>query len=44
MPKGIETINAFSRVVAERMGVTGCLEGRDLEWRDDVAGEAVSEG
>jgi 2-aminobenzoylacetyl-CoA thioesterase len=44
MPKGIETINAFSRVVAERMGVTGCLEGRDLAWRDDVAGEAVSEG
>jgi glyoxylase-like metal-dependent hydrolase (beta-lactamase superfamily II) len=44
MPKGIDTINAFSRLVAERMGVTGCLEGRDLEWRDDVAGEAVSEG
>ena len=44
MPKGIDTINAFSRLVAERMGVTWCLEGRDLEWRDDVAGEAVSEG
>jgi glyoxylase-like metal-dependent hydrolase (beta-lactamase superfamily II) len=44
MPKGVDTINAFSRLVAERMGVTGCLEGRDLEWRDDVAGEAVSEG
>ncbi|MCX5820944.1 MAG: MBL fold metallo-hydrolase [Deltaproteobacteria bacterium] len=44
MPKGIDTINAFSRLVAERMGVTGCLEGRDLEWRDDVAGEAVFEG
>jgi glyoxylase-like metal-dependent hydrolase (beta-lactamase superfamily II) len=44
MPKGIDTINAFSRLVAERMGVTECLEGRDLEWRDDVVGEAVSEG
>jgi glyoxylase-like metal-dependent hydrolase (beta-lactamase superfamily II) len=44
MPKGIDTINAFSRLVAERMGVTGCLEGQDLEWRDDVAGETVSEG
>jgi 2-aminobenzoylacetyl-CoA thioesterase len=44
MPKGIDTINAFGRLVAERMGVTGCLEGRDLEWRDDIAGEMVSEG
>ena len=44
MPKGIETINAFSRLVAERMGVAGCLTGRDLEWRHDVEGEAVSEG
>lgn len=44
MAKGIETINAFSRLVAERMGVSGCLEGRDLEWRDDVAGEVVAEG
>jgi glyoxylase-like metal-dependent hydrolase (beta-lactamase superfamily II) len=44
MPKGIDTINAFSRLVADRMGVAGCLEGRDLEWRDDIAGEAVSEG
>jgi glyoxylase-like metal-dependent hydrolase (beta-lactamase superfamily II) len=44
MPKGIDTINAFSRLVADKMGVAGCLEGRDLEWRDDVTGEAVSEG
>ena len=27
MPKGIETINASGRLVAERMGVTGWLEG-----------------
>jgi len=44
MAKGIDTINAFNRLVAEKMGVTGCLEGRDLEWRDDVAGEAIFEG
>ncbi len=44
MPKGIETINAFGRLVAERRGVTEWLEGYDLEWRDDVVGEAVSEG
>lgn len=44
MTKGIDTINAFSRLVAEKMGVAGCLEGLDLEWRDDVTGEAVSEG
>jgi glyoxylase-like metal-dependent hydrolase (beta-lactamase superfamily II) len=44
MPKGIDTINAFSLLVADRMGVTGRLEGRDLAWRDDVAGETVSEG
>jgi 2-aminobenzoylacetyl-CoA thioesterase len=44
MPKGIETINAFSRLVAERMGVLGCLSGRDLEWRSDVTGQVISEG
>jgi glyoxylase-like metal-dependent hydrolase (beta-lactamase superfamily II) len=44
MPKGIETINAFSRLVAERMGVAGCLSGRDLDWSSDVAGMVVSEG
>jgi glyoxylase-like metal-dependent hydrolase (beta-lactamase superfamily II) len=44
MPKGIETINASGRLVAERMGVTGSLEGFDLEWRADAAGRVVSEG
>ncbi len=44
MPKAIKTINAFSRLVAERMGFTGCLEGADLDWRSDIAGAAVSEG
>jgi glyoxylase-like metal-dependent hydrolase (beta-lactamase superfamily II) len=44
MPKGIETINAFSHLVAERMGFTGWLEGHDLDWRDDIAGVVVAEG
>lgn len=44
MPKGIETINRFSRLVTERMGLTGGLEGYDLEWRDDVSGGAIGEG
>ncbi|MHB8908741.1 MAG: MBL fold metallo-hydrolase [Syntrophales bacterium] len=44
MPKGIETINRFSRLVTERMGLTGGLDEYDLEWRDDVSGRAVGEG
>jgi len=43
-PKGIETINASGRLVAQRMGASGCLEGFDLEWRSDGAGVVVSEG
>jgi len=44
VPKAIETINAFSSLVAAGRGMTEWLEGEDLEWRDDVAGVAVSEG
>lgn len=44
MPKGIETINASSRLVAERMGVTGLLEGLDLDWRLESPGRVVAEG
>ena len=44
MPKGIETINTFSRLSASRRGVTEWLEGLDIEWRDDIVGQAVSEG
>jgi glyoxylase-like metal-dependent hydrolase (beta-lactamase superfamily II) len=44
MPKAIDTINEFSRSVAERMGMgEACLE-YDLDWRMDIAGTAVSEG
>lgn len=44
MPKAIETINASGRLIAERMGLVGGLEGYDLEWRDDVVGRAVWDG
>jgi glyoxylase-like metal-dependent hydrolase (beta-lactamase superfamily II) len=44
MPKAIETINSFSRLIAERMGLTGWLEGMELEWRDNLLGRTVSEG
>lgn len=43
-PKAIETINASSRLVAQRVGVSGWLEGFDLEWRSEGAGMVVSEG
>lgn len=44
MPRGIETINRFSRLIAERMGLNGWLEGCDLEWCDNISGMAISEG
>ena len=44
MPKAIDTINAFSRSVTERMGLVETCSGYDLEWRDDVSGKTVSEG
>jgi glyoxylase-like metal-dependent hydrolase (beta-lactamase superfamily II) len=44
MPKAIDTINAFSRLVADRMGISASLEGHDLEWRLEPAGYAVKEG
>ncbi len=44
MPKAIETINAFSRLVADRVGVSASLEGRDLDWRLEPAGHAVKDG
>jgi glyoxylase-like metal-dependent hydrolase (beta-lactamase superfamily II) len=44
MPKAIETINAFSRSVAKRMGREGVHATYDLAWRTDSAGATVSEG
>lgn len=44
MPKAIETINAFSRSVTDRMGMGEVYAEYDLDWRMDIAGVAVSEG
>jgi glyoxylase-like metal-dependent hydrolase (beta-lactamase superfamily II) len=44
MPKAINTINDFSRGVAESMGVKEICAEFDLEWRDDTEGETISEG
>jgi glyoxylase-like metal-dependent hydrolase (beta-lactamase superfamily II) len=44
MPKAINTINAFSDMVTERMGREEDCSGLDLEWREDVDGASVSEG
>lgn len=44
MPKAVETINRFSRMVAARMGVEEGLSSYDLDWRDDISGRTVSDG
>ena len=44
MPTAIETINAFSRSVMERIGMVEVCSAYDLDWRNDVVGIAVSEG
>ena len=44
MPKAIRTINQFSRSVAGRMGREGVYDSYDLDWRDDIKGNALSQG
>jgi glyoxylase-like metal-dependent hydrolase (beta-lactamase superfamily II) len=44
MPKAIETVNLFSQIVANQMGLGDGLDAFDSEWRDDVSGTTVSEG
>lgn len=44
MPKAIETMNSFGRLVAEQMGAQGNLDRYDILWRDDVKGTTVAEG
>src|SRR4030042_2701591 len=44
MPKAIESINAFGRSVAKRMGREGVHATYDLAWRNDITGTIVSEG
>jgi 2-aminobenzoylacetyl-CoA thioesterase len=43
-PRSIPTINEFSRLVAERMGMDGCYAAYDLDWPMGLAGEKVSDG
>lgn len=44
MPKAIETMNSFGRLVAEQMGAQGALDKYDLLWRDDIKGTTVADG
>jgi glyoxylase-like metal-dependent hydrolase (beta-lactamase superfamily II) len=42
--KVINTINEFSRNVAEHMGMERVYDTYDLDWRVDIIGKSVSEG
>ena len=42
--KVINTINRFSRHVAEHMGMESVYETYDLDWQVDIIGKSVSEG
>jgi len=44
MPKAIRTINQFSRSVAGRMGRESVYDSYELDWRDDIKGNALSQG
>ncbi|MFA5182707.1 MAG: MBL fold metallo-hydrolase [Syntrophales bacterium] len=44
MPKAIETMNAFSRMVAAQEGFQDVLVKYDTEWRNDIAGKTVADG
>lgn len=44
MPKAVTTINDFGRDVAARMDLKEVYSQYDLEWRDDIKGDTVTEG
>lgn len=44
MVKARRIINEFSRAVSLRMGKEGVCDRYDVDWRDDVTGNALSEG
>jgi 2-aminobenzoylacetyl-CoA thioesterase len=44
MPKAIETMNAFSRMVAAKEGLQEVLAKYDTEWRNDILGKTVVDG
>jgi 2-aminobenzoylacetyl-CoA thioesterase len=44
MPKAVDTINAFGRMVTEKMGFSEIVSPYDVYWRNDVSGMTVHEG
>ncbi|MEI7638510.1 MAG: MBL fold metallo-hydrolase [Syntrophus sp. (in: bacteria)] len=44
MPKAIETMNAFSLMVAVSQGFQDVLARYDTEWRNDIVGKTVADG
>ncbi len=44
MQNAIDTINEFSRNVTENTGMAEACSAYDLDWRNDVSGQTVSEG
>ena len=44
MPKAVQTINEFSRSLAQRKGKGDVFETLDLDWKGTITGTAVSEG
>ena len=44
MDRAIATINEFSRLTAERMGLESRLQDYDLDWDQDITGTPIREG
>jgi glyoxylase-like metal-dependent hydrolase (beta-lactamase superfamily II) len=44
MPKAINTINSYSELTNQSMGITDEISAYDIEWRDDMSGTTVAEG
>jgi len=44
MPKAIETMNSFSRMVAVKEGFQDVMTDYDTEWRNDITGKSVADG
>ncbi len=44
MPKAIKTINAFNHEVSMQVGREAAYEAQDLEWREVINGNTISEG
>lgn len=43
-PKAVDTINQFSRIIAEQMGALEVLTRHDLDWPLGLTGEVVRDG